>query len=364
MEKSQKVVVVVTNRTIVRLILWILAATIGFKFFGYVEHELVLIFAAVFLALALNPVVSSIASRLRSRSRAQATAMAYLLVVTFLTAFLLLVIPPLVKQTRTFIKDVPQTVENFQKQDSSLARAVYRYNLNEKLSQASKDFSDHYSGFGVRLLDTSKRIAQAVISFLVVLVLTFMMLVEGPRWLQTYFKALPAKRREHHEILAGKMYRSVTGFVNGQLVLAIIAGVFAGITLEITSRIFDVSINAVALGGIVAVFGIIPLFGNPMAATVVILSCLLNNSFGMALVMLIYFVIYFFIENHTLQPWLQARFNELTPLTVFIAALLGVGFAGFMGAIVAIPIASAIKILITDYYQRHKLKPDIPETTA
>lgn len=364
MDKSQKVVVVITNRTIIRLILWIIAATLGFRFFGHIQHELILIFSAAFLALALNPVVSNISRRLRSRSRGRATAMAYLLVVTFLTAFFLLVIPPLVSQTRTFIQDVPQTVHNFQTQDSSLSRTIYRYNLNDKLDQASKDFADHYSNFGNKLLDTTKRVAEAIVSFLVVLVLTFMMLVEGPKWMETYFKALPAKRREHHKALASRMYRSVTGFVNGQLVLAIIAGTFAAITLEITSRIFDVNINAAALGGIVAVFGIIPLFGNPMAATIVILSCLLNNSLAMALVMLVYFVIYFFVENHTLQPYLQSRFNELTPLTVIIAALIGVGVAGFLGAIVAIPAASAIKILVTDYYQRHKLTPDVPETKS
>lgn len=364
MDKSQKIVVVITNRTIIRLILWIIAATFAYKFFGRVQHELILIFTAAFLALALNPIVSAISGRLRSRSRVRATAMAYLLVVSFLTAFFLLVIPPLVTQTRTFIRDVPQTVENFQSQDSSISRAIYRYNLNEKISQASKDFADHYSNFGVRILDTTKRVAEAIISFLVVLVLAFMMLVEGPGWIETYYKALPARRKEHHRMLAKKMYRSVTGFVNGQLVLAIIAGTFAAITLEITSRIFGVSINAVALGGIVAVFGVIPLFGNPMAATVVILFCLLNNSLAMALVMLVYFLIYFFIENHTLQPYLQSRFNELTPLTVIIAALVGVGVAGFMGAIVAIPAASTIKILVTDYYHRHKIKPDVPETSS
>ncbi len=361
MEKPQKVVVVITNRTIVRLILWIVAATLAFKFFGHIQHELILIFAAVFLALALNPVVTSISQRLRSRSRVRATAMAYLLVVSLLTAFLLLVIPPLITQTRTFIRDVPDTVQNFQNEDTSLSRAVYRYNLNDKLNQASKDFANNYSSFGGKVLDTTKRVAEAIVSFLVVLVLTFMILVEGPQWLDTYFKALPAKRRDHQKMLAKRMYKSVSGFVNGQLILAIIAGTFAAIALTIGSHIFDVNINAIALGGIVAVFGIIPLFGNPLAASIVILSCLLNNSPGLALFMLVYFLIYFFVENHTFQPYLQARLNELTPLTVFIAALIGVGVAGILGAIVAIPIASAIKILVTDSYSRHKLLPDVPD---
>ena len=118
----------------------------------------------------------------------------------------------------------------------------------------------------------------------------------------------------------------------------------------------DVSINAVALAGVVAVFGIIPLFGNPSAAVLVILFCLLKSP-ALALVMAIYFLVYFFIENHTFQPYLQSRLNELTPLTVLIAAILGVGFGGFLGAIIAIPAASAVKILLEDHFEHYRHMP-------
>ena len=76
--------------------------------------------------------------------------------------------------------------------------------------------------------------------------------------------------------------------------------------------------------------------------------------------MLAYFVVYFFVENHTFQPYLQSRLNELTPLTVFVAALLGIGFGGFLGAIVAIPLASAVKILLEDYFERRSGKKTAP----
>ena len=110
-----------------------------------------------------------------------------------------------------------------------------------------------------------------------------------------------------------------------------------------------------ALAGIVSVFGLIPLFGNPLAAIIVILVCLIN-SVTLGLVMLIYFVVYFFVENHTFQPYIQSKLNELTPLTVFVAAVLGVGFGGLLGAIIAIPAASAIKVLVEDYFERRQHK--------
>ena len=348
-----KVTVNITNRTIVRTILWVLAATAAYHFIGRVAHVLTLIFAAFFLALALNPVVSWVSRHFHTRSRVRATAVSYMLVVAFLAVFFTLVIPPLVKQTRDFIKDVPQTVQNFQSQDSSLARTARRYHIDQKLNQGARDFTSHFGNFGNALLNTGKRIAEAVASVLAVLVLTFMMLVEGPQWLELYWGTLADKERIRQKRIAQRVYRAVSGFVNGQVILAFVAGFFAFIGLEVASHIIGVGINALALAGIVAVFGIIPLFGNPIAAVIVCLIALLNSP-TLGLVMAIYFIVYFLVENHTFQPYLQSKLNELTPLMVFVAALIGVGFGGILGAIIAIPAASTIKIVLEDHFKRHQ----------
>lgn len=350
--ESRKVTVNVSNRTIVRTILWIVATILLFKFLGKISHGLTLIFAAFFLAMALNPVVGWMSRHLRVKSRMRATALAYFLVIAIISLFLALVIPPLVTQTRTFINNVPQTIENFQNQDSKLARTARRYNIDQKVVQGAKDFASHYNNFGSTLLNTGKRLLEAVASLLAVLVMTFMMLTEGPKWLELFWGIVPPKGRAHHKRIAHKMYRGVTGFVNGQVILAIIAGLFAFVALEIASRVINADINAVALAGIVSVFGLIPLFGNPLAAILVILASLIS-SVTLGLIMLIYFVVYFFIENHTFQPYIQSRLNELTPLTVLVAAVLGVGFGGLLGAIIAIPAASAVKTLVEDYFEHH-----------
>ncbi|HET6863975.1 MAG TPA: AI-2E family transporter [Candidatus Saccharimonadales bacterium] len=353
---DRKVTVNLTNRTIVRAILWVVLSILVFHFVGRITHELTLIFAAFFLALALNPGVGALSRHLRIRSRGAATALAYLIVIGLISLFLVLVTPPLVRQTRTFISDVPQTIQNFQSQNSKLAQASRRYNLDQKITQGAKDFASHYNNIGNTLLNTGKRIAEAVASIVAVLVMTFMMLVEGPKWLELLWGVMPPQHRQRHKRIVRKMYRGVTGFVNGQVILAVIAGLFAFIALEISSHIVHASINSVALAGIVSLFGLIPLFGNPLAAILVVLACLIN-SVSLGLIMLAYFVIYFFIENHTFQPYIQSRLNDLTPLTVFVAAILGVGFGGLLGAIIAIPTASAVKVLIEDYFERHGHKP-------
>jgi predicted PurR-regulated permease PerM len=357
MQPKRQVLVNITNRTIVRAIGWTLFAILLFRFMGRVTHVLILIFAAFFLSLALNPVVNWMSRNLKIKSRVRATAVTYLTVVLVLAVFFSLVIPPLVRQTRDFIKDVPTTVENFKTQDTSLARYAKKYHLDEKLTKAAKDFTSHYGSFGSTLLNTGKRVAEAVVSFLAVLVLTFMMLVEGPKWLQLGLSAVAEKKRERYRKNAYRMYKSVTGFVSGQVILATVAGVFAFLALEIAGNLLNVQSNALAMAGVVTVFGIIPLFGNPTAASIVILVSLLN-SLTLGIVMLIYFVVYFFIENHTFQPYLQSRLNELTPLTVFVAALLGIGFGGILGAVIAIPAAATVKILIEDHFKHRHLPTD------
>jgi predicted PurR-regulated permease PerM len=87
----------------------------------------------------------------------------------------------------------------------------------------------------------------------------------------------------------------------------------------------------------------------------VVLVCLASSA-QMALIMLIYFIVYYFIEGHTFQPYIQSRMNEITPLTVFIAALIGIGFGGLLGAIVAIPAATAVKVLVEDQIEKHGLR--------
>lgn len=320
-----------------------------FQFIEEISAPLTLIFIASFLAMALNPVVNWVSRRLGIKGRAKAVAASYLMVILVLAGFFALIIPPLVVQTRDFIVDVPATVENFQRQDNSLSRAVERYNLDERLSKGASDFASQYSSFGNAILNTGKRVVGTIISVIAVLVMTFMMLVEGPRWLNALWRSMPEKRREHRKQLAFRMYKGVTGFVNGQVVLALLAGISSFLVLTIASRALGEPINAVALAGIVAVFALIPLFGNLISATLVTIICVLS-SIPLGLIVLAYFIVYQQIENVSLQPYIQSKLNELTPLTVFVAALLGIGFAGILGAIVAIPAASAIKILLEDHF--------------
>src|SRR5665213_1065103 len=233
MSEDRKVTVNVTNRTMVRAILWVVATILAFHFISHIITALTLVFVSVFLSLAINPMVDWVARRFKIKRRSMSVMIAYVFLLAVIAGFFILVSPPLIKQTRQFISDVPATVSNFQSQDSSVAKSLRKYHLDTKISKAAHDFASNYSNFGSTLLDTGKRILSALIALTVILVMTFMMLVEGPKWLDRYWLIVPASRRKHDQRIAERMYRAVTGFAYGQVILALLAGTFSFLALAI-----------------------------------------------------------------------------------------------------------------------------------
>lgn len=347
--------VTVSNRTVVRLILLTLVTILGIRFALSVSNVLVLLFVAFFLALALNPGVSWIARNLKLKSRVAAVGISYVLVLTVLGAFLTYVVPPLVRQTVDFINDAPETIESLKTDDSSAGRFVRRYNLDEQLEGFTNNLQQRTKNFRQPVVATAGRVGNALVSIITVLVLTFMMLVEGPIWIKRYWRHMPNRRRKHDQMVAEKMYRVVTGYVNGQLLLAVIAASFAFIVLVIASTLLNVSINAVALAGILVFTGLIPMIGNTIGGVIVTAACLFV-SVPLAIIMAVFFVLYQQIENVSLQPYIHSKYNELSPLLVFVAALMGIGFGGLLGGLIAIPAAGCAKVLLMDYLERRETR--------
>jgi predicted PurR-regulated permease PerM len=350
----------ISTEAIIRCIVLIIIAVMLLRFVGRIGHELQLLGTAGFLAIALNPAVTWLSRKFKIKSRTAAVGIAYLIVLAVLAGFLALVVPPLVSQTADFLQDLPRTVSNLKNQDSALSRTLYRYDLDKYIDQFGHDLGNRIGDVPSTLVSAASRVGGTLISILTVLVLTFMMLAEGPLWIKRIWEITDPGKRKHREELARKMYRVVTGYVNGQVLIALIAALFAMVALLIGSAVADKPVNAVALAGIIFLFGLIPMIGNTLGAAIVVAVCLFT-SVPLAIAMALYFLLYQQIENVTLQPYIQAKSNQLTPLIVFVAAILGVGLGGILGAFVAIPLAGCARILIED-----RLDKQFPtrETTA
>jgi predicted PurR-regulated permease PerM len=354
MDTKKPVEITVTNKTIIRIILIVVGTFLAVRFILNVSHVLTLIFVSFFLAMALNPAVRIIRKQLRINSRAGATGIAYITVLILIIGFFAVIIPPLVSQTGNFVTTFPTTVRNLKTQDSAIGRLVQRNQLEDNLDAIASELGSKVKLLPQPVFSTASRVGATIASILAVLVMTFMMIVEGPYWAERFWAIQTKKRREHWQPLVYKMYNVITGYVVGQLLISLIAALFALIAMLVASTLLGVSINAVGLAGVVALTGLIPMIGNTIGAVLVVFVCMLT-SIPLAIIMGIFFLLYQQIENITIQPHIQSRKNELTPLLVFIAALLGIGFGGILGAFVAIPIAGCIKVLVNDYYRRRSV---------
>lgn len=354
--KRAGVTINISTEAIVRTIVLVIVALIALLFIGKISHEIELFVIAAFMAIALNPAVSGLSRRLHIKQRVWATGLAYIIVLVLLAGFLALVVPPLVKQTNSFVRTVPNTVKSVKDKNTTVGRLVARYNLEPQIDKVSTELGSHISDAPSIVVSTAGRAVSVFVAVLTVIVLTFMMLVEGPLWFDRFYILLPDDKRKSYKELFHKMYGVITSYVNGQVFIAALAAFFAFVALTIASHFTHAGINAIALSGIVFLFGLIPLIGNTIAAVIVVLICAFS-SLPLALIMLIYFPIYQQTENATLQPHIQAKNNQLTPLLVFMAALIGAGFGGLLGAFVAIPAAGCLRILIEHHFG-DKLAPN------
>lgn len=336
----------VSNRTVVRVVLIVLAAFIGLAALKQAAYPLTLLFIAFFLALALNAPVYWLEKRLPGKRKARrplALALSFAVVVIALFGFMAAIVPPLVREAGQFIEGVPELVDQARDEDTAIGRLITRYNLEERAQEATSQFSDRIGDFGGAAAGVVGSVAGSIVSTLTVLVLTLMMLLEGPRWIHVLRGLVPRRNLPRVEKLTGDMYRVIKGYVNGQVLLAFLAAIV------LLPALFGLGIPyPAALMVLVFLFALIPLVGNTLGAVVVTLVAL-TQSWTTALLILAYYLLYQQIENYIIQPRIQANSTNMSPLLVFSAVIIGVSFGGILGALVAIPVAGCLRIILLDY---------------
>jgi predicted PurR-regulated permease PerM len=176
--------------------------------------------------------------------------------------------------------------------------------------------------------------------------LTLFMLLEGPAWVERGLEAMPDSQRAGCRRVGGRIRETVSGYVTGNLVISVIAGTGAGIVLVLSGVPFPL-----ALGLLVMILDLIPLAGATLAGIVLAIVAFLT-SLSAGIIVVVYFVLYQLIENHVLQPLVYGRTVRLSPLVVLVAVLVGSDLAGVLGALVAIPTAGTLQILLAELLAR------------
>jgi predicted PurR-regulated permease PerM len=350
----------IDTRTFVRF--WLVVIGFGFAIFA-IYHALVALIIlgiALFLALALNGPVSRIARILPGKSRAAATALAYILVIVILGAIIFLVIPPVVQQTAKFIQNIPSFVDTATNQWKGLSGVIDHYNLKPQVDQAVNSIKDSSASWASNV---GKSVITGVGSFfsfltglLLVLVLTFLMLIEGPMWMKRLWGLYDnQKKMVLHQRIASRIYGIVSSYVTGQLTVSAIGAVLAGAAVFVLSLVFHQIPSGLAFptAAITFVLSLIPMFGATIAG-LLITALLAFNAPPAAIIYIIYFFVYQQIENNFVAPHIQAKKIELSALAVLASVTIGLYLFGIVGGIIAIPIAGSIRVLLDEYLQHAK----------
>ncbi|BCJ36220.1 AI-2E family transporter [Actinocatenispora thailandica] len=313
---------------------------------------LVLIFLSFLLAAGLDPLVRRLQRLVRRRGFAVAIlVIGLILVLTGLSAGAFV---PAARQFAAFVQAVPNLVQDIAHQVGSRDTRLGRYLSEPAVQQAIHDALGRLpallsSGVGA-LFGLIGKIFGAVFSVLTVGALTVYFMLALPRIVATLGALLGSAERS---AVLDEALAKIGGYITGQLVICVAAGASAYVFFLIVGVPYPALI---ALG--VAILDLVPQIGASLGA-VLGAAMALTVSIGVALGTIAFFIAYQQLENYVLAPRILARATALSPLTAFIAALIGGSAAGIVGAVAALPVTAALQVVV-----RHALRDRFPGPPA
>jgi predicted PurR-regulated permease PerM len=318
----------------------------------HIRQVLTWIVVGAFFAVALAPAVGVVQRRVfGGRRRSLATLLvflvAFLVLVGILTAFAV----PLTHEATKVAGQLPTLIEDAKNGRGPVGNLLERTNALQWVQDNQDRIGEFASGLTAPAAGILGGIATGLAGFLTVLVLAYLMVLEGPKLVDGAINLFDPATGTRIRRVAGDCARSVTGYLTGNLVISIVCGLLTYIVLLIIG---------VPFAGLIALFvgivDLVPLVGATIGGVVAVLAGFIH-SVPAGITVLVFFVLYQQLENHLLQPLVFARTVKVDPLTVIVAILVGVELAGILGALLAIPVASIIQVIARDVWDHRRGRP-------
>jgi len=336
-------------RTMLTAIGLVVATYLTLRAIVVLAHIETLLVVAAFFAIVLTPAVD-IAHRKLHISRGLSTALVFIVGLALLAAMLYAFIRPLVDQGRQFADNFPTYVADAREGRGPAGDLVKRFNLDQRIRDAQDSIQKSATNAGGGALKVAGRVLGGVASLLTILVLSLMMVLYGPDILQGALDILTPPKQQRVKAVAADCARAITGYVMGNLLISVIAGALTGIALVA----FGVPFAGV-LSLWVAFADLIPLVGATLGAIPTIGVAFLHSTTA-GIGMLIFYIVYQQFENHVLQVVIMSKTVQINQLFVLVSVLIGVELLGFLGALLAIPAAGVLQVIVRDSWDHRKGK--------
>jgi predicted PurR-regulated permease PerM len=350
----QEVATVWTTRQIARVFFTVASLAIFLYVLYVVRSVLVLVFVAGFLAIALGPPVDFLQRRGLRRSFAILTV--YLGIAASIFGVGLLIVPPVVDQVNGLSKDIPGYVKDLRK-SKTFRKYDDKYDISKKLNEQAAKLPSKLGSAASTLQDVTVGVFGALVKLVTVLTMTFFLLLDGGKLVGFLLRIRGPTEEERLRGVFADIYRSVAGYVAGNLLISVIAGV----TTYAALTILDVPFAA-PLAVLMAFLDLIPLVGATIGGVVIGIVTAFNDFPTATIVWVIVFIVYQQVENNLLQPLVYRKTVDVSPLLVIVAILIGSTLLGVLGALVAIPVAAAVQIVARDAWDRREPSLPIVET--
>lgn len=343
----------VPTRAILTTIGLVLATSAAIILTWQLRRIIAFVLIAAFFATVLSPVVDML-TRLRFR-RGLATTIVFFTGVALFSAMAYAFVRPVYDESRKFADDLPGFVERAKTGEGRVGSLIQRYDVDDWIEKNAPKLKKALSESGGPALRTASKVASSIFGLLTILVIAFLMLLEAPGIIATFLAVFPPGRRERVRRIGNDAARAITGYMAGNLLISLIAGTTTYVSLRVTGVPF-----AFVLSLWVAFADLLPLVGATVGAVPTILVAFLHST-GAGIAMLIVYIVYQQIENHILQPTVMSRTVRLNPLWVLLSVLVGVELAGILGALLAIPTAGVIQVVVRDVWdEAHGHLKDVP----
>lgn len=319
-----------------------LAAITLMRALASASQVFVLIVVAMFIAMGLNPVIEFL--RRRGLSRPVAVLVMLIAVVIFVGLFSLLVIPPIISQSNQLISSAPDLINQL-KSNATFAHLNDQYGFLDTLEQRVtlwiKDGRFVLTAFG-GVVGVGKVVLNGAFAALTILILTLYFMASLPQITKIAYRIAPASRRERIAKISDEIIARIGTFVGSQLFIAFLAAVFIGILSAALGLPY-----AISLGMVVFVCALIPLVGHFLGAAIVTLVAF-SQSPTKGLIALVAYILYQQIENYLIIPRIMKKNLAIPGLVTIIAALVGTSLLGLVGALLAVPIAAAMLLILDE----------------
>jgi len=362
----------VDTKTFVRFWLVILGFGLVALFIWKAWASLVIIGIALFLTIAIRPLVRRISHLLGKKRGAASSVIAYALVIGVLVIIVTVVGPVVIEQTAQFVQQLPATFEHTLggwDGINDFGRRVGIENLQGEIATAIQSFSSSFiSNLGNILVMSVGTIAQVVTNVVLTIVLTLFFSLEGPSILDSCWKTIEGHRENRlvraYKRLVQRMVDVVSSYVSHQVMVALLDGTVVTVTVLLLALICRFSGNlALPMGLLAFVFYLIPMFG-PIISYALITLVLLFNAPIAAAIFLVFYIIYAQIENNVIAPKIQGSAMNLPATMILVAIIIGMNLFGFVGAIIAIPIAGCIKVGFEEWSNLREAEKPLGENCA